>query len=98
VANQDYATGRSGAPAIFNDVTEFARLDKFRSERIGVASHELRSPLTGVCMNLLKFEYAPECEQLLAASVPGCEELEAMIEELLDVTRIEAGRLRLNLA
>jgi NtrC-family two-component system sensor histidine kinase KinB len=36
--------------------------------------------------------------ELLAAAVAGCEELGLTIEELLDVTRIEAGQLRLNVA
>jgi NtrC-family two-component system sensor histidine kinase KinB len=35
---------------------------------------------------------------MLAAAVQGCEELGVTIDELLDVTRIEAGQLRLNLA
>jgi NtrC-family two-component system sensor histidine kinase KinB len=34
--------------------------------------------------------------QLVAAAVAGCEELGLTVEELLDVTRIEAGQLRLN--
>jgi NtrC-family two-component system sensor histidine kinase KinB len=100
---QNFAPGRPGAVAILDDVTEFARLDELRSELIGVASHELRSPLTSVRMNLLMlreqtFAATPRCEQLLTAAVQGCEELGATIEELLDVTRIEAGQLRLNLA
>jgi len=33
-------------------VTEFARLDGLRAELIGVASHELKTPLTTLRMNL----------------------------------------------
>jgi NtrC-family two-component system sensor histidine kinase KinB len=40
---------------------------------------------------------APRQQQLVAAAVQGCEELGLTIDELLDVTRIEAGQLRLNL-
>ena len=99
----NFIPGRPGAVAILDDVTEFARLDELRSELIGVASHELRSPLTSVRMNLLMLTEqsdttTPRYEQLLTAAVQGCEELGATIEELLDVTRIEAGQLRLNLA
>ena len=100
---QNFAPGRPGAVAILDDVTEFARLDELRSELIGVASHELRSPLTSLRMNLLMLReqsatISPRCEQLLTAAIQGCEELGGTIEELLDVTRIEAGQLRLNLA
>ncbi len=99
----EFAGGRFGAVAVFDDVTEFARLDELRSELIGVASHELRSPLTSLRMNLLMLgegiaEMPLRQRQLVAAAVAGCEELSDTIEELLDVTRIESGQLRLNLA
>jgi NtrC-family two-component system sensor histidine kinase KinB len=85
-----------------DDVTEFARLDELRSELIGVASHELKSPLTSLRMNLLMLGETTSAmtsrqQELVAAAVRGCEELGLTIEELLDVTRIEAEQLRLNL-
>lgn len=94
---------RFGAVVVLDDVTEFARLDELRSELIGIASHELKSPLTTLRMNLLMLhEEASGMDarqrELLAAAVQGCEELGLTIEEFLDVTRIEAGQLRLNVA
>lgn len=91
------------AVVVLDDVTEFARLDELRSELIGIASHELRSPLTTLRMNLLMLhegaaEFDGRQQELLAAAVHGCEELGLTIEEFLDVTRIEAGQLRLNVA
>jgi len=99
----EFLPGRFGAVVVMDDVTEFARLDELRSELIGVASHELKSPLTALQMNLLMLsELANELperqRQLIAAAVEGCEELGLTIDELLDMTRIEAGQLRLNLA
>lgn len=99
----EFAPGRFGAAVVLDDVTEFARLDELRSELIGVASHELKSPLTALRMNLLMLgesasEMTPRQQQLINAAIEGCEELGLTIEELLDVTRIEAGQLRLNLA
>jgi two-component system, NtrC family, sensor histidine kinase KinB len=98
----EFAEGRFGAVAVLDDVTEFARLDELRSELIGVASHELKSPLTTLSMNLLMLGEGvagmnPRQQQLVAAAIEGCEELGGTIEELLDVTRIESGQLRLNL-
>lgn len=99
----EFTPGRCGAAVVLDDVTEFARLDELRSELIGVASHELKSPLTALRMNLLMLGegaagMTERQRQLVAAAVAGCEELGLTIEELLDVTRIEAGQLRLNLA
>jgi NtrC-family two-component system sensor histidine kinase KinB len=92
-----------GAVLVLDDVTDFARLDELRSELIGVASHELKTPLTTLRMNLrLLGEGADELSarqrEMVEAALGGCEELAGTIEELLDVARIEAGQLRLDLA
>jgi two-component system, NtrC family, sensor histidine kinase KinB len=99
----EFQSGQFGVVVVLDDVTEFVRLDELRSELIGVASHELNSPLTSLRMNLLMLaeEASPlssRQQQLLDAAVGGCNELGWTIDELLDVTRIEAGQLRLNLS
>lgn len=93
--------GRFGAVAILYDVTELARLDELRMELIAVASHELKTPLTTLRMNLLLLGERPENltprqQEILATAVLGCQELAGTIDELLDLTRIEAGQLRLS--
>ncbi|MDB5309139.1 MAG: multi-sensor signal transduction histidine kinase [Gemmataceae bacterium] len=98
-----FEPGRTGAVVVLDDVTDFARLDELRSELIGLASHELKTPLTAIRMNLLLLGerpagLSPRQQEMLAAAVQGCEELGGTIEEMLDVTRVEAGQLRLNLA
>src|SRR5262249_47753151 len=42
----EFAPGHCGAVIVLDDVTEFAHLDELRGELIGVASHELKTPLT----------------------------------------------------
>ncbi len=89
-----------GAVAILYDVTDFARLDELRTELIGVASHELKTPLTTLRMNLLLLgekaqNLTSRQHEILATAVLGCHELANTIDELLDLTRIEAGQLRL---
>jgi NtrC-family two-component system sensor histidine kinase KinB len=91
-----------GAVLILYDVTDFAKLDELRMELIAVASHELRTPLTTVKMNLLLMnEDAADFPQrrrlLLDSAVAGAEELGKTIDELLDLTRVDAGQLRLTL-
>jgi NtrC-family two-component system sensor histidine kinase KinB len=92
---------RCGAVIVLADVTDLARLDELRSELVAVASHELRTPLTTLQMNLLLLEEGAASldnrqRDLLRAAALGAEELAGTIEELLDMTRIEAGQLRLS--
>jgi NtrC-family two-component system sensor histidine kinase KinB len=94
------APRRFGAVVVLDDVTDVARLDELRSELVGVASHELKTPLTTLRMNLLLLEekgdnLTERQREMLAAARLGCEELGSTIDELLDLTRIEAGQLRL---
>jgi NtrC-family two-component system sensor histidine kinase KinB len=95
-------SGQGGAVLVLYDVSDFARLDELRSELIGVASHELKTPLTTLRMNLMLLAentgtLADRHQEVIAAALAGCEQLANTVEELLDVTRIEAGKLRLDL-
>jgi NtrC-family two-component system sensor histidine kinase KinB len=97
---REFLPHRAGAAIVLADVTEFARLDELRSEVVAVASHELKTPLTALQMNLLllreKADNLTERQrEILGTAVLGGEELAATIEELLDLTRIEAGQLQL---
>ena len=96
----EFSVGRCGAVAVLYDVTEFARLDELRSELVAVASHELKTPLTTLRMNVLLLGEGAQNltlrqQEILTAASLGCEELAGTIDELLDLTRIEAGQLRL---
>jgi two-component system, NtrC family, sensor histidine kinase KinB len=96
----EFRNEQFGAVAILYDVTDFARLDELRTELIAVASHELKTPLTTLRMNLLLLGEKAENltrrqQEILATAVLGCHELAYTIDELLDLTRIEAGQLRL---
>jgi NtrC-family two-component system sensor histidine kinase KinB len=96
----EFLPRRAGAAVVLADVTDFARLDELRSEVVAIASHELKTPLTTLQMNLLLLRekadnLSARQREILAAAVEGGEELGATIEELLDLTRIEAGQLQL---
>jgi NtrC-family two-component system sensor histidine kinase KinB len=92
----------SGAILVLYDVTDLARLDEMRSELVAVASHELQTPLTTLRMTLLMLQESSDVlparqRELLATSLIGVEQLTETVHEFLDLTRIEAGELRLNL-
>ncbi|AKV04415.1 Response regulator/sensor histidine kinase [Labilithrix luteola] len=93
--------GQRGAVLILSDVTELARLDEMRTELIAVASHELRTPLTTFRMTLLMLNeralsLTDRDRELVHTALLGVEQLAGTIDEFLDLTRIEAGQLRLN--
>jgi NtrC-family two-component system sensor histidine kinase KinB len=91
-----------GAVLVLYDVTAFAKLDELRMELIAVASHELKTPLTPLTMNLLMLREEgaalPERQRLmLASALAAADELGKTIDELLDLTRADAGQLRLSI-
>jgi NtrC-family two-component system sensor histidine kinase KinB len=94
------ADGR-GAVLVLSDVTELARLDERRLELVAVASHELRTPLTTMRMTLSMLhehavQYNARDRELISTAMLGVEQLAALVDEFLDLTRIEAGQLRLH--
>lgn len=91
---------RRGAVLVLSDVTDLARLDQMRLELVAVASHELRTPLTTMRMTLSMLQerataYDLPDRELVATAMVGIEQLSQLVDEFLDLTRIEAGQLRL---
>ncbi len=98
---QNFADSRRGAVLVLNDVTELIRLDEMRMELIAVASHELRTPVTTLRMTLDMLQESAigrgDFERdLLRTALGGVEQLTSTVDEFLDLTRIEAGELRLS--
>ncbi len=91
-----------GVVLLLSDVTDLVRLDEMRLELVAVASHELRTPLTTLRMTLLMLQERaerldPRDRELVATALLGVEQLATTVAEFLDLTRIEAGQLRLHL-
>lgn len=78
-----------------------ARLDRERSDLVATVAHELRSPLTGVkgfvTTLLSKWERLNDDQKklMLHTVATDAERLSRLITELLDVARIDTGRLPL---
>jgi signal transduction histidine kinase len=83
---------------VLEDITNLRQLDRLKTEFIGVASHELRTPITSLLLaNELMSEGAagvlsPELKQIVEAQGQDLSRLEKLTRELLDLTRMEAGQ------
>ena len=92
-----------GAAVLLHDVTRFRLLDQIKSDLVATASHELKTPLTSIRLahHLLLEEavgaLTPKQTELLLDARDNTERLLAVVNNLLDLTRLEQGREYLNL-
>lgn len=91
-----------GVVAVFRDMTEIRRLEDMRRDFIGNVSHELRTPLTairGFAETLLQGAGSEEQRrQQLGVILRHSERLSQLIEDLLELTRLEGRRDVLEIA
>ena len=86
-----------GAAVVFQDVTRLRLLDQMKSNLVATASHELKTPLTSVrlAVHLLLEESVgqlnPKQIELLLDARENSERLLAMVNNLLDLARLEQG-------
>jgi signal transduction histidine kinase len=87
---------------VFDDVTRDREVDRMKTEFISTVSHELRTPLTSIKASmalLLDGETAldEEAAELVQVSKRNADRLVRLVNDILDVSKIEAGRLQLDL-
>lgn len=78
-----------------------AAANQAKTDFLSRVSHELRTPLHGTLgfLQLLRLDPdSPDRYRYLDAAQRSCEELVSLIDDLLEVTRIETGRLEVHLA
>ncbi|MBC8051960.1 MAG: CHASE domain-containing protein [Sphingobacteriaceae bacterium] len=74
-------------------------LEKKKDEFISIASHELKTPLTSIKASIQLLERADLKERdkfMLAKAGNNVDKLQALIGDLLDISKIQAGQLQLN--
>jgi signal transduction histidine kinase len=100
-ANVHSITGESqGSMSVFDDITEAREVDRMKTEFIGTVSHELRTPLTSIkgSLGLLldgSVQLDPEIAELLQVSKRNVDRLVRLVNDILDLSKIEAGNLEL---
>lgn len=90
-----------GAVVVFQDVTERAELEKMKDELVSVVSHELRTPLTSIHGSLklisgtMKDALPKQGGKLLEMASRNTERLIRLVNDLLDLERLRAGRFEM---
>ena len=89
---------------MLRDISEWKRLDRMKNEFVSTVSHELRTPLTLIrgALGLLESgvggALTTQAQELVRIGRGNTERLIRLIGDMLDLDKIEAGRLDLHLA
>jgi PAS domain S-box-containing protein len=92
-----------GTVAVFRDITQDVEVDRLKSEFVATVSHELRTPMTaikGYTEILMMGATGPLNEsqrRFLKIVKDNSDRLGLLVNDLLDISRIESGQTRLNL-
>jgi two-component system phosphate regulon sensor histidine kinase PhoR len=99
------ATSQSGGGIVLvmHDVTEIRRLETVRRDFVANVSHELRTPVSIIRANaetLLDgaLERPREARRFLEATLRHADRLGRLVADLLDISRIEAGKYQIEAA
>ena len=91
----------TGAVAAFQDITNLYEVDRLKSEFVSIVSHELRTPLTSIkgSLQLLLTDVPmpdPDHRILMDVALSNTDRLVRIINDILDISKIEAGKIELN--
>src|SRR5882724_12976241 len=90
-----------GATVLLQDVTRLRRFEELKNDVVATIAHEFRTPLTSLrmavhlCTEQVAGPLTEKQAELLHAAREDCDRLQAMIDDLLDLSRIESGRVEL---
>ncbi len=91
-----------GVAILLQDVTRLMRFDELKSNLVATVAHEFRTPLTSLRMALhlcLEQVVGPITEKqadLLYVARQDTERLQQIVDDLLDLSRIQSGRIELH--
>jgi signal transduction histidine kinase len=92
-----------GTVSIFRDITHQVEVDRLKSEFVATVSHELRTPMTSIkgYVDILLMGAAGQLTEqqhgFLDIVQTNTERLNILVNDLLDVSRIEAGKVELSI-
>jgi len=86
--------GGAGAVVAVHDVTHLKALDRLKSRFVSNVSHELRTPITTIKLYAHLMQRQPErWREYLEPLVKEAERQVQLVEDILQISRIDAGRL-----
>jgi two-component system, OmpR family, phosphate regulon sensor histidine kinase PhoR len=88
--------------AVFVDVTEVRRLETLRRDFVANVSHELRTPVTAIRSAAETLQHGTPAdpvvlEQFIGIIARNAQRLHELVEDLLDLSRIESNKLKLTM-
>lgn len=90
-----------GAVQSFRDVSERQHMEEVKRQFVSVVSHELRTPLTSIKGSLQMLDSGvlgglnDDQQELLTMAVSNSERLGQLVNDILDLERLDAGRMPL---
>lgn len=88
---------------VIHDITEHKKVEKLKDEFISIVSHELRTPLTsikgaiGLCSAGVVGCLPGKMSELLTIADNNCTRLSDLIDDILDLEKIKAGKMTFNM-
>jgi NtrC-family two-component system sensor histidine kinase KinB len=90
-----------GATVTLQDVTRLRRFEELKNDLVATVAHEFRTPLTSLrmavhlCTEQAAGPLTEKQAELLHAAREDCDRLQAMVDDILDLSRIESGKIEL---
>jgi PAS domain S-box-containing protein len=97
IANEEYL----GSVSVIRDISREVEVDRLKSEFVTNVSHELRTPMTSIkgYADLMLLgaagQLAPDQTRFLEIIKSNADRLSLLVNDLLDISRIESGRVQL---
>ena len=92
-----------GHIVLYRDVTREVEVERLKSEFVSVVSHELRTPMTSIKTSLALLlagasgTLDPAAREMLEIALRNADRLIRLVNDLLDLSRIEARRMEFQL-
>jgi PAS domain S-box-containing protein len=92
----------AGTVLVLHDITQERQQEELKRGVISTVSHQLKSPLTSIRMAIYLLleerigSLTPKQVELLVAAREDSDRLHGILNDLLDISRIESGRVEMN--